>query len=77
MELNLYELNDKERIKREIDILPSSLEQAIIYAEDSDLVKETLGPHSFRRFIALKKSECEEYNRQVTDYEIKKYFPIL
>jgi glutamine synthetase len=77
MELNLYELNDEERIKKGIEILPSSLEEAIRYAEDSDLVEETLGPHSFRRFITLKKSECEEYNRQVTDYEIKKYYPIL
>ncbi|WJI09029.1 glutamine synthetase [Methanobacterium sp. CWC-01] len=77
MELNLYELNDEERIKKGIEILPSSLEEAIRYAEESDLVEETLGPHSFRRFITLKKLECEEYNRQVTDYEIKKYYPIL
>jgi len=77
MELNLYELNDEERIKKGIQTLPSSLEEAIHYAENSDLVEETLGPHSFRRFIALKKMEYEEYNRQVTDYEIKKYYPIL
>ncbi|MEN6329498.1 MAG: glutamine synthetase family protein [Methanobacteriaceae archaeon] len=77
MELNLYELNDEERIKKGIEILPSSLEEAIRYSENSELVEETLGPHSFQRFITLKKLECEEYNRQVTDYEIKKYYPIL
>ncbi|MCC7563509.1 MAG: glutamine synthetase, partial [Methanobacterium sp.] len=49
----------------------------IRYSEKSDLMKEVLGPHSFKRFITLKKMECDEFNRQVTDYEIKKYYPLL
>lgn len=77
MELNLYELSDDERKKKGIDALPASLEEAIKYTENSDLVRETLGPHCFHRFITLKKIECAEYNRQVTDYEIRKYYPIL
>lgn len=77
MELNLYELNEKERKEKGIETLPSTLEEAIWYAEKSEIVKETLGPHSFQRFITLKKKECEEFNRQVTDYELKKYYPML
>lgn len=77
MELNLYELTEKERKDKGIKTLPSSLEEAIKYAEKSDLVRETLGSHSFERFITLKKMECDEYRLQVTEYEIKKYYPIL
>jgi len=77
MELNLYDLNEEERMRKGIETLPSSLQEAISYTEESELMKETLGPHSFKRFITLKKMECAEFNRQVTDYEIKKYYPLL
>lgn len=77
MELNLYGLTDKERKEKKIEALPISLEEAIKYTENSDLVRETLGSHSFERFISLKKMECDEYRMQVTEYEIKKYYPIL
>jgi glutamine synthetase len=77
MELNLYELTDKERHEKGIETLPGSLEEAIKYTRNSELVRETLGPHSFERFIALKKMECDEYRMQVTEYEIERYYPIL
>jgi glutamine synthetase len=77
MELNLYDLNEEERLKRGVNSLPASLDEAIKQTEKSELVKETLGSHSFERFIALKKKECDEYRLQVTEYEIKKYYPIL
>jgi glutamine synthetase len=77
MELNLYGLTDKERKAKQIQALPNSLEEAIIYMENSDLVRETLENHSFERFISLKENECNEYRVQVTEYEINKYYPIL
>lgn len=77
MELNLYELTEKERLEKGINALPCSLEEAIKYTENSELVKETLGSHSFERFMSLKKMECDEYRHQVTDWEIKKYYSIL
>lgn len=77
MQLNLYGLTDKERKAKQIQALPNSLEEAIKYMENSDLVRETLGNHSFERFISLKENECNEYRVQVTEYEINKYYPIL
>jgi glutamine synthetase len=77
MELNLYGLTDQQRREKNIKALPISLEEAIKYTENSDLVQETLGSHSFERFISLKKMECDEYRVQVTEHEIKKYYPIL
>ncbi|HEY0196055.1 MAG TPA: glutamine synthetase, partial [Methanobacterium sp.] len=77
MEFNLYNLTEEERIAKGVESLPGSLEEAISLTENSELVKEILGPHSFERFIALKKKECEEYRLQVTQWELDKYYPIL
>lgn len=74
---NLYELSEQERKKLGIEALPGNLGYAISIAENSPLVEKILGPHIFPRFIELKKKEWEEYRIQVTEYEIKKYFPIL
>jgi glutamine synthetase len=77
MEFNLYDLSDSERESKGIKSLPASLNQAITISEKSDLVKDILGPHSFERFIALKKSECEDYRIQVTQWELDKYYKLL
>ncbi|MFH1709798.1 MAG: glutamine synthetase, partial [bacterium] len=77
MELNLYHLNDEERAERGIKSLPASLDEAILLAGKSELLRETLGEHCFSRFMAIKKKEWDEFRIQVTEYEIKKYFPIL
>lgn len=77
MEKNLYHLSDTERVKLGIESLPGSLGEAITIAENSELVKRALGDHTFNRFIDAKKKEWEEYRIQVTEYEIKKYLPVL
>jgi glutamine synthetase len=74
---NLYELPEEERKSMGVDSLPDSLGHAIAIAENSELVKKILGPHIFPRYIELKKKEWEEYRVQVTEYELKKYLPIL
>lgn len=77
MELNLYHLTDEERAERGIKSLPASLGEAIHVSEKSEMLRETLGDHCFERFIELKKKEWDEFRIQVTEYEIKKYLPIL
>ena len=77
MELNLYHLSEEERHDRGIKTLPSSLGEAIQLTSRSELVRETLGDHCFQRFLALKQQEWDEFRIQVTEYEIKKYYPML
>jgi glutamine synthetase len=57
--------------------LPSSLDQAIIAMERSELVAETLGEHVFDFFLRNKRSEWEDYRRQVTSFELERYLPVL
>ena len=39
--------------------------------------REALGEHCFERFLSVKKKEWDEFRIQVTEYELKKYLPIL
>jgi len=74
---NIYEMTEEERKAIGIESLPGDLNEAIEAAEKSKLLKETLGEHVFEYLIRNKKAEWTEYKAQVTEYEIKKYLPIL
>jgi glutamine synthetase len=77
VEENVYEMTDEERQKKGIGTLPASLWHAVQLTEKSDVVRKALGDHVFDAFIKNKKIEWDQYRTQVTDYEIKKYLPIL
>jgi glutamine synthetase len=77
VEENVYEMTEEQRQERGIGLLPASLLEAILLAEKSQLVREALGDHVFEAFIQNKKIEWNNYRAQVTEYELKKYLPIL
>jgi glutamine synthetase len=77
VEENVYEMTDEEREKKGIGTLPASLYEAIQLYEKSQLVRKALGEHVFNAFIKNKKIEWDQYRVHVTDYEIKRYLPIL
>ena len=77
IEMDVYHLSEKERESMGIDCLPGSLNRAIEYAENSELLLETLGDHIFEQLITSKKVEWDEYRINVHPYEMKRYLPIL
>jgi glutamine synthetase len=77
VEENVYEMTAEERKKRGIQVLPSDLHDAIEVTKKSKLVRSALGDHVFDAFIKNKEIEWDQYRTQVTEYEIKKYLPIL
>jgi glutamine synthetase len=77
VEENVYEMTAEERERRGIGTLPGSLWEAIQLTEKSELVRQSLGDHVFDAFIKNKKIEWDQYRSQVTEYELKKYLPIL
>jgi glutamine synthetase len=77
VEENVYEMTEEERTRRGIDTLPDSLWEAIQLTEKSELVRRALGDHVFDAFIKNKKIEWNQYRTQVTEYELKRYLPIL
>ena len=77
VEENVYEMTEKERVKRGIGTLPGSLLEATLLTEKSEVVRRALGNHVFDAFIQNKKIEWDQYRTQVTDYELNRYLPIL
>ncbi|MFH1650499.1 MAG: glutamine synthetase family protein [Chloroflexota bacterium] len=77
VEENVYEMSAKERESRGIGTLPASLLEAIKLTENSKVVEKALGKHVFKAFLANKNIEWDNYRTQVTDYELKKYLPVL
>jgi glutamine synthetase len=77
VEENVYEMTEEERQERGIGTLPASLLEAILLAEKSEVVRKALGEHVFNAFIKNKKIEWNQYKAQVTEYELKKYLPVL
>jgi glutamine synthetase len=77
MEKNLYHLSPDERRRLGIEQLPETLGEAIEIAAESELVLQTLGEHTFTRFIEIKRQEWEDYRSQLSQWELERYLPIL
>ena len=77
VEENVYEMCEAEKNERGIGTLPASLLEAIMLTEKSEVVRKALGEHVFNAFIENKKIEWNQYRTQVTEYELKKYLPVL
>jgi glutamine synthetase len=77
VEENVFEMTEHERKERGVEHLPGSLWEAIEYAESSAVLRRCLGDHLFESLLTNKKIEWSNFRRQVTDYELKRYLPIL
>ncbi len=77
VEENVYDMSEEQRQERGIAPLPGSLVEAIQSAQESDLLRRCLGDHLFHSLLTNKEIEWWDYRRQVTDYELKRYLPVL
>ena len=77
VEEDIVRLSPQDLDKMGIVFLPGNLHEAIMELEKSELVREALGEHIFNKFIENKKIEWEQYRRQVSQYEIDHYLPVL
>lgn len=77
VERNVYNLSEQERKKLKVGTLPSDLYEAIKTMESSELVKKALGEHVFNSLLENKRLEWADYRAQLSEWEMKNYFPIL
>uniref|UniRef100_A0A7C4GHY4 Glutamine synthetase n=1 Tax=candidate division WOR-3 bacterium TaxID=2052148 RepID=A0A7C4GHY4_UNCW3 len=74
---NIFRMTDEERAAAGITCLPKDLSDAIRLAEAGTFVRSVLGDELFGYFIRNKRMEWDEYKAQVTEFELKRYLPIL
>lgn len=77
VEEDVYGFDDRKLSDLNIKKLPASLYEAIEEFQKDKIMLETLGKHTYERYLDAKKAEWEEYIIQVTNWEIDKYFEIL
>jgi glutamine synthetase len=63
---------DKVRLRR-AEVLPTSLGEALDALAEDDVILSALGPHISDSYLGAKQQEFDEYNRQVTSWEIERY----
>ena len=74
---DVWALTPAERHAVGMRQLPTTLDRAIAEMERSELVAETLGEHVFDFFLRNKREEWNDYRRQVTQWELDRYLPLL
>lgn len=58
---------------RQLETLPVSLSEALDALMQDDVMMSALGPYVSDRYIAIKQQELDDYNRQVTPWEVDRY----
>jgi len=70
---NIYSLDDESLVQKNIDVLPTSLQEALNALKKDKVLQEVLGEHLFERYIDVKTREWGEFKKQVTTWEIRTY----
>lgn len=63
---------DRSRL-RHTETLPTSLAEALEALKGDDVIMNALGHYISDRYLAAKQQELDEYNRQVTQWELDRY----
>jgi glutamine synthetase len=71
--MNIYEMTDEELRAKGIQQLPGSLAEALDELEQSEVIKDSLGPELYEAFTRAKWAEWNAYRTQVSDWEIENY----
>lgn len=74
---NIFAMTFDEKRERGIESLPESLGDAIEFLKSSELMRETLGTHTFEKFIANKQFEYDQYRLAVHNWELEQYLNIF
>lgn len=73
VEENVFLFDANQLREKGIRHLPTTLLSAIEALENDALLKKTLGTHCFEMYIRAKRSEWNEYARQITNWELERY----
>jgi glutamine synthetase len=73
---DVWALSPSERKAAGYEPLPENLAEAIAVMSSSELVAEVLGEHVFDYVLRNKRAEWEQYRREVTPYERRRYLAL-
>jgi glutamine synthetase len=72
----MYEMSGDEMTRRKIRVLPQSLSEALDELERDEVIQTALGP-IYAEFLRLKRTEWNDYHRQVSAWEVERYLTMM
>jgi len=76
IEESIYDMEEKERVKRGIEVLPGNLGEALGELSSDMFFREALGPRFVEKFLAIKAKEWKDFSVFVHEWERKKYLDV-
>ena len=76
VEEDVYEFTDEKLKEMKIETLPATLGDALKEMQKDPLIKETLGEHTYEKFLESKQAEWDEYRLYVSQWELDKYLEV-
>ena len=73
---NMYALGTEEIARREVQVLPQSLPEALEELKADQLIREAIGPIA-DEFLRLKEGEWRQYHRDVSRWELDRYLTLF
>jgi glutamine synthetase len=73
---NMYAMSQEEMARRNIRVLPQSLNEALDELEKDAVIQAALGP-IYPEFLKVKRLEWNDYHRQVSPWEVERYLTML
>lgn len=70
---NLYTMSPEELLRKEVKVLPQSLDEALDALEADTLICDQLGRDFINEFVSMKRMEWVDYHRDVSDWELNRY----
>ncbi|MDW7652265.1 MAG: type I glutamate--ammonia ligase [Bacillota bacterium] len=77
VDLNIYDMTDKDRAEMGIDTLPLTLGNALEELAKDGVVRKALGEHIYGRFTEAKNIEWTRYRTQVHQWEVDHYLTVF
>ncbi|MHC1602603.1 MAG: type I glutamate--ammonia ligase [Methermicoccaceae archaeon] len=77
VEKNVYSLTNEELKEKGIDVLPSTLKEAIQCFKDDELLMGALGGHVSESLISVAMADWDAYRSQVHQWELDRYLSIF
>ncbi len=77
VEENIFAMESENLTAKGIESLPGSLYEAAIALRESKLMQSLLGEHLHKNLVGNKLIEWDGYRTHVSEYEMKRYLPML
>ncbi len=77
IEESAYEFTPDDLRERGINVLPGSLNEALLELEKDNVLRTALGEHTYNGFVRAKRREWDEYRLQVSPWEWNRYFEVV